>query len=218
MSASKYRAANTHVQSGAFCYSLSSSDIARPGPAGAARISHPHRRGKSFVRSVESEYRVWCSIIRANKPVPECRTESHAVSDIPLDDCIRRPRCYGVGRSDTSSDSVALPGSQEVRRFESLRLHPPESCQKLNVLAVEWPCFVSVRSPMLRAWLEPVCGAGPVGRSWSPRQRSIAWGVSMSGHEDGARGLLRYLGTAFYKERCSRSASSSGSAGAHLGS
>jgi len=119
--------------------------------------------------------------IRANKPVPECRTESHAVSDIPLDDCIRRPRCYGVGRSDTSSDSVALPGSQEVRRFEYLRLHPPESCQKLNVLAVGWRCFVSVRSPMLRAWLEPVCGAGPVGRSWSPRQRSIAWGVSMSG-------------------------------------
>ena len=58
---------------------------------------------------------------------------------------------------------------------------PPESCQKLNVSAGGWPYFVSVRSPTFRAWLEPVCGAGPVGRSWSPRQRSDAWGVSVSG-------------------------------------
>ncbi len=47
------------------CSCRSNSDIARSGPAGAARISHPHRRGKSFIRSVESEYRVWCSIWRA---------------------------------------------------------------------------------------------------------------------------------------------------------
>jgi hypothetical protein len=61
--------------------------------------------------------------IRANKPVPECRTRSHAVADDPLDGSLDEPERDGAGRSDTSCDSIELPGSQEVRGFESLRLH-----------------------------------------------------------------------------------------------
>jgi hypothetical protein len=62
--------------------------------------------------------------IRANKPVPERRTQLHAVADDPLDNSLDEPECDDAGRSDTGCDGIELPGSQEVRGFESLRLHP----------------------------------------------------------------------------------------------
>ena len=61
--------------------------------------------------------------IRANKPVPERRTQLHAVADDPLDSSLDEPERDDTGRSDTSCDSVELPVSQEVQGFESLRLH-----------------------------------------------------------------------------------------------
>jgi hypothetical protein len=48
----------------------------------------------------------------------------HAVADDPLDSSLDKPERDGAGRSDTSCDSSELSGSQEVRGFESLRLHP----------------------------------------------------------------------------------------------
>jgi hypothetical protein len=62
--------------------------------------------------------------IRANKPVPERRTQLHAVADVPPGGRPDRLERDDAGRSDTSCDSIELPGSQEVRGFESLRLHP----------------------------------------------------------------------------------------------
>jgi len=62
--------------------------------------------------------------IRANKPVPERRTQLHAVADVPPDGRPDRPERDDAGRSDTGCDGIELPGSQEVRGFESLRLHP----------------------------------------------------------------------------------------------
>ena len=47
----------------------------------------------------------------------------HAVADDPLDSSLDKPERDGAGRSDTSCDSSELSGSQEVRGFESLRLH-----------------------------------------------------------------------------------------------
>jgi hypothetical protein len=47
----------------------------------------------------------------------------HAVADDPLDGSLDKPERDGAGRSDTSCDSSELSGSQEVRGFESLRLH-----------------------------------------------------------------------------------------------
>ena len=41
--------------------------------------------------------------IRANKPVPERRTQSHAVADAPPEGSPDEPECDGAGRSDTSS-------------------------------------------------------------------------------------------------------------------
>ena len=61
--------------------------------------------------------------IRANKAVPECRTQSHVVPDDRLGVLLDEPECDGTGQCDTTSDSIELPGSQEVRGFESLRLH-----------------------------------------------------------------------------------------------
>jgi hypothetical protein len=62
--------------------------------------------------------------IRANKAVPECRTQSHVVPDDRLGVLLDEPECAGTGQCDTTSDSIELPGSQEDRGFESLRLHP----------------------------------------------------------------------------------------------
>jgi hypothetical protein len=42
--------------------------------------------------------------IRANKPVPECRTQLHAVADDPLDGSLDEPERDDAGRSDTSCD------------------------------------------------------------------------------------------------------------------
>ncbi len=61
--------------------------------------------------------------IRANKPVPERRMQLHAVEDDPLDSSLDEPERDDAGRSDTGCDGIELPGSQEVRGFESLRLH-----------------------------------------------------------------------------------------------
>ena len=62
--------------------------------------------------------------IRANKPVPECRAQSHAVADDPLDGSLNEPERDGSRRTETTCDGIELPGSQEARGFESLRLHP----------------------------------------------------------------------------------------------
>ena len=42
--------------------------------------------------------------IRANKPVPECRTQLHAVADDPRDGSLDQPERDGAGRSDTNCD------------------------------------------------------------------------------------------------------------------
>ena len=47
--------------------------------------------------------------IRANKPVPERRTQLHAVADVPSDGRPDRPKRDDAGRSDTSCDSIELP-------------------------------------------------------------------------------------------------------------
>jgi hypothetical protein len=61
--------------------------------------------------------------IRANKPVPGRRTQSLAVAHELLDGGLDGTKCDGAGRCDKTDDSFELSGSQEVRGFESLRLH-----------------------------------------------------------------------------------------------
>src|ERR1019366_789645 len=52
--------------------------------------------------------------IRANKPVPERRTQLHAVAQEPRDDYLDETKCDGAGQSDTSSDTMELPTDQKV--------------------------------------------------------------------------------------------------------
>jgi hypothetical protein len=52
--------------------------------------------------------------IRANKPVPERRTPSHAVASDSRDGSLDRPKCDCTGQSDTSSDTMELPTDQKV--------------------------------------------------------------------------------------------------------
>jgi hypothetical protein len=52
--------------------------------------------------------------IRANKPVPERRTQLHAVAQEPRDDHLDETKCDGAGRSDTTCDSIELPTDQKV--------------------------------------------------------------------------------------------------------
>jgi hypothetical protein len=47
--------------------------------------------------------------IRANKPVPERRTQLHAVAQEPRDGHLDGMKCDGAGQSDTSSDTMELP-------------------------------------------------------------------------------------------------------------
>ena len=66
-----------------------------------SRIWHRQRRRKK-------------ANIRANKPVPECRTQLHAVAQEPRDDHLDETKCDGSGQSDTSSDTMELPTDQKV--------------------------------------------------------------------------------------------------------
>ena len=52
--------------------------------------------------------------IRANKPVPERRTQLHAVAQEPRDDHLDETKCDGAGQSDTSTDTMELPTDQKV--------------------------------------------------------------------------------------------------------
>jgi hypothetical protein len=65
--------------------------------------------------------------IRANKPVPERRTQLHAVPDGPRDVPPDRPECDGAGRSATTCDGIEL---LRIRRL-GIRVPPSALAQVL---------------------------------------------------------------------------------------
>ena len=70
--------------------------------------------------------------IRANKPVPERRTQLHAVADVPSDGRPDRPERDDAGQSDTTCDGIELPTDQKVghsRRPAAAQDHTARTAQ-----------------------------------------------------------------------------------------